>query len=248
MNVSSSLLLSYKCTHPHFWWTSLLRCHTGISHISQTREPSLSPKHGLWPNPVFSNLFGGFTMDSFTLVLPTPSPLHQSNHQILLVFPLKLFQDLARSLHPPPPHYTGPTWPPLAPPLQTDVSVRQSWGCLWDQRLWVSFTRCSSPISSLLHSTELLRVHTLISCTCMDSDLFTTLTVCLANSHVLWDFLQGHFLWEVPPIPLLPPKGLQLFPNEAATPSPLPPPLSSLRAGPMLYLHLLSPIKPDPGK
>lgn len=49
MNVSSPLLLSYKCTHPHFWWTSLLRCHTGISNISQTREPSFSPKHGLWP-------------------------------------------------------------------------------------------------------------------------------------------------------------------------------------------------------
>lgn len=103
---------------------------------------------------------------------------------------------------------------------------------------WVWLTRFSSPISSL-HSTELLRVPTPISCACIVSDLFTTLTICLGNSLIFFETFAGSLPMGSPPwLPSFLPSYHSSFHMRQS----LPPPRSSLKAGPMLYLHLSSPI------
>lgn len=83
------------------------------------------------------------------------------------------------------------------------------------------FTRSSFPISYLLHSPELLRVPQMVSFSWKNSDLYTILATCLANSFLFFEiFLQvslplGSPPWLPPPLLKL----LKLFPNEAISPS-----------------------------
>ena len=114
---------------------------------SQTQE-SFSPNHGPWP-PLLPNLLGDLTMASFAQVgnmglIPTPSPSHQCNHQVILVFSLKLFQDLASpSMHT---DTVGPkfdsTWMPPEEVTKNSDSQAQTPGpagtCILTEHPWSS--------------------------------------------------------------------------------------------------------------